>query len=97
MCGRARYIRGDANGDGRVNITDMTITLAFLFQSQPAPDCLDQFDSDDDGKVDTADALRIGQALYLHGPPLASPFPSAGTDPTADGLKCEVASGQDPA
>ncbi len=84
----AAFVRGDANGDGRVNITDMAEILAVLFQSRPGTSCLDRMDADDNGKLDLADALRIGDSLYRHGAPLAQPFPTAGKDPTEDDLAC---------
>jgi hypothetical protein len=82
------FVRGDANGDSSVNVTDMTEILGFLFRSRPAPACRDRLDTDDDGKIDISDALYIGAALYRHGLPFPEPFPDAGLDPTPDEIPC---------
>lgn len=84
----ASFVRGDANGDRRLNITDMTTILKVLFQSEPFPKCQDQLDSNDDGAINLTDALYIGGALFLHGPPPPPPYPQQGTDPTPDSLLC---------
>lgn len=82
------FVRGDSNGDGRVNISDLTAILKTLFQSESLPACQDRMDSNDDGAVNVSDVLYTGQALYQHGPTFPPPYPAAGTDPTADGLPC---------
>ena len=85
---QADFLRGDATEDSRVNVSDMSEIIAFLFRSEPGPPCLDRMDADDNGKVDVADVMRIGNALFRHGPPLAAPFPFPGPDPTDDPLPC---------
>ena len=82
------FLRGDANSDGRVNITDMTLILRVLFQAAVGPSCVDRMDANDDGAVNLSDALHLGQALYQNGPTIPAPFPSIGNDPTPDGLSC---------
>lgn len=82
------FLRGDANQDARVNITDMTFTLKVLFQSAPLPSCRDRLDTNDDGAVNVADVLYVGQALFQRGPRIPPPYPQAGTDPTQDDLQC---------
>ncbi len=84
----ASFLRGDANSDGKVNVTDMTFILRFLFQATAGPSCVDRMDANDDGAVNLTDALYLGQALYQKGPTIPTPFPSVGVDPTADGLSC---------
>lgn len=83
-----RFIRGDANADRRVDITDMSRVLDVLFRAYPAPVCEDRLDANDDGKVDVADALAIGNALFLRGPAIPEPYPEEGRDPTPDALPC---------
>ena len=82
------FLRGDANSDGRVNVTDMTWILKTLFQANPLPACEDRFDANDDGAINLTDVLFIGRSLYQHGPAIPPPFVSAGKDPTVDSLPC---------
>jgi lamin tail-like protein len=85
---QAEFLRGDANGDGRVNVNDMIVTLKVLFQSEPPPPCEDRLDADDSGVVDLTDPLSIGAALFRNGPTIPSPFPTTGPDPTLDEVPC---------
>lgn len=85
-----RFVRGDTNTDGRVDISDAIATLGYLFLGRGAS-CLDALDSDDDGSVLLTDAVVILQYLFRAGPAPAQPFPSPGIDPTADDLGCEGA------
>jgi hypothetical protein len=83
-----RFIRGDADMSGAVDITDAIAVLGFLFLGSPLPDCPDARDSNDDGEVDITDAIRILSFLFLGGPPPRGPFPDCGTDPTPDAGAC---------
>jgi hypothetical protein len=84
------FLRGDSNGDGQVDISDVLHILFALYGGLPT-DCEDALDSNDDGRVNTADAIRLLEYLFLAGPDLPPPFPSAGPDPTVDGLDCRRA------
>lgn len=71
-CGR---VKGDVNGDGATNISDMVAVLAFLFQGGPAPSPLWAGDVNGDGAVGLADAVYLGAFLFQGGPaPLCRPF-----------------------
>jgi len=61
---------------------------AYLFLGAAAPRCLDAADTDDDGTVDIADAVRTLRYLFLGGLPPEEPFPTCGIDPVIDGLDC---------
>jgi hypothetical protein len=83
------FIRGDANGDGGVDISDALATLGFLFlESGEQPRCLDAADSNDDGKVDVSDSLATLGYLFLGLEPLPPPRGAPGEDPTPDSLRC---------
>ncbi len=82
------FIRGDANGDRRVDISDAVTILRVLFAAAPA-DCGDALDANDSGGLDIADAISILSYLFASGPPPPPPFPLRGQDPTADELTCE--------
>ncbi len=83
------FLRGDANNDGKVDISDGIYTLSFLFLNHKAPSCLDAADSNDDGQVDISDAITTLQFLFSHEAQIAPPFPYIGRDTTNDNLRCE--------
>lgn len=81
------FLRGDANADGSLGLSDPVTTLLFLFVDGATPvPCRDAADADDDGKIDIGDPLRVLRHLFLGGEPPAPPFPGRGPDPTADDL-----------
>ena len=83
------FIRGDANGDRRLDVSDVVATLLALFAGRPVP-CPDAGDTDDSGVLNLTDVMRLLGYLFKGGEPLASPFPGPGVDPTEDGLGCLV-------
>jgi hypothetical protein len=93
-----RFVRGDADSDGNINLTDAVRVLNFLFLGGTAPACLDAADADDSGGLSITDAVRILNWLFTSGvvPPPPSPNTAAydasscGLDPTQDELGCEV-------
>ncbi|MCZ6792112.1 MAG: lamin tail domain-containing protein, partial [Planctomycetota bacterium] len=84
----ASFLRGDATGDGRLNVSDPVATLFFLFRGR-ALRCPDAADVDDSGDVNLTDAVRLLSFLFRGGPPPQEPFPVAGADPTEDELSCQ--------
>ena len=82
------FIRGDANADSNVELSDAVFTLNHLFLGGSQPVCEDATDTNDDGRVDLSDAIRLLNYLFLGGPSPVTPFPGAGPDPTADDLRC---------
>ena len=82
------FIRGDARGDGRVNIGDAVTVLLHLFRGQSLR-CRDAADVDDDGSIRVDDALAILEYLFLLGQAPQPPFPKPGRDPSEDDLDCE--------
>ncbi len=84
------FIRGDANSDGRIDITDPITVLNYLFRGGGEPRCPDAFDATDDGTVDITDAIRILNHLFTGAQQIAPPFTDPGVDPTPDDpLDCE--------
>jgi hypothetical protein len=69
-------LRGDSNGDTRVNIADAQYTLNRLFVGGPAHRCEAQADSNGDTRVNIADAQFTLNHLFLGGPPPPAPFPN---------------------
>ena len=82
------FIRGDSDGDGRLNITDGVFTLSHLFLGGVDPLCEDATDADDRGTVELTDAVYLLNHLFLGGSEPPPPYPTPGEDPTADQLGC---------
>ena len=61
--------RGDANGDGVINIADVVYLLNYLFLSGSAPDPLWLGDANCDGVVNIADVVYLLNYLFGGGPP----------------------------
>jgi len=81
------FRRGEANGDGAIDISDAVATLGWLFLGSSEPWCLDAADSDDSGSIDLSDAVYTLQYLFLAGDPPVHPGPFlCGGDETPDEL-----------
>jgi hypothetical protein len=74
------YIRGDTDGNGRVNVLDAIVILRRMAGETPAFDCMEALNTNADGGVDAADALFVLRWVFLQGPPLPQPFPGCGFD-----------------
>jgi hypothetical protein len=86
---RKPFRRGDANTDGRVDISDPIATLRVLFLGEGYLPCEDAADSNDDGRLDISDAIFTLAALFTGGPEIPGPGADAcGLDPTPDGIHC---------
>lgn len=83
---QADFIRGDSNGDARVDISDPAFTNNYLFLGTSQPASLDAADANDDGAVNISDSIHTLNYLFLGGPQPPAPFPNPGVDPTPDGL-----------
>ena len=57
-------MRGDANSDSTVDISDVVKTLMFLFGGGSEPDCHDAADANDDGSLDVSDGLFTVTRLF---------------------------------
>ena len=84
----AHFVRGDANVDGGVDISDGVSTLLFLFGGGEAPSCHDSADSNDTATVDVSDAIYLFNFLFLGGAQPPAPYPDCGADPSPDGPGC---------
>jgi hypothetical protein len=82
------FVRGDANDDRALNLTDGVFILNFLFLSGAAPACLDAADTNDDARLNLTDGVYLLNHLFLEGPAPPAPFPVRGGDPTPDGIAC---------
>ncbi len=83
-----KFIRGDANLDGKVELGDAIKVLLNLYRGGELL-CEDAADSDDNEVIEMADAVYILEHIYLEGPALSQPYPEKGLDgPNEDGLDC---------
>jgi len=82
-----QFIRGNANDDEGIDLSDGVAILNHLFigVTAPAP-CQDALDANDSGVVDLSDGVYVLNFLFLGGSAPAAPFPNPGTDPTDDSL-----------
>jgi hypothetical protein len=84
------FLRGNANGDLRVNIADAIWIIEELFRSGPQSTCQDAADANNDTVMDTVDAIYLINYQFAGGPAPPAPFSSCGLDPEGDedGLGC---------
>ena len=86
-----RFVRGDSNADGAVNISDPVSTLGFLFLGNPsALQCKDAADSNDDAKLNISDAVHTLGFLFLGTPAPPAPFGSSPTDCGVDPTGADI-------
>ncbi len=77
----SRFGRGDGNADGKVDISDPTHTLNWLFLDGAAPDCLAAVNANGDTTVDISDAVYLLNFLFSGGTAPVGPFPECGPGP----------------
>jgi hypothetical protein len=82
------FVRGDANRDGWVNLSDAVRILFALFGGA-ALECADAADATDDEVLNLTDAVRVLDYLFRGGAAPAAPFPASGMDPSGATLGCE--------
>ncbi len=87
--GEPRFLRGDANADGSLDIADAVRMLLCSFAGVGCTGCDDAADADDDGARSVSDPVYLLRFLFVAGPPPPSPGAKCGVDPTEDSLGCE--------
>jgi hypothetical protein len=84
-----RFQRGDADGNGKVNISDVVLIIQIIVGNlQERYNCDDALDANDDGELSIADALPVLSWLFSRGQRLPEPFLQCDTDDTQDDLGC---------
>jgi len=66
---RSDFIRGDANGDGIIDLGDLVYLIGYLYTGAPAPDPVWVGDCNRDGIVDIGDVVYLINYLFKGGPP----------------------------
>lgn len=87
FCRAFPYRRGDANADGRIDISDPISILAYVFVGGQL-NCLRAADADGTATLNPADAVGLLYHLFQGGRPPVPPYPDCGIDPSALGLGC---------
>jgi hypothetical protein len=82
------FVRGNANRDAVVDLSDGIAILLYLFAGGSSLACEDAGDVNDDGTLGITDAIALLDFLFRGGQRPQPPFPTAGLDPTADGYDC---------
>lgn len=62
------YVAGDVNGNGAVNILDVTYGINFLYKGGPAPNPMDALDANGNGDYNLLDLTYLINYLYKGGP-----------------------------
>lgn len=83
------FRRGDANGDGKMNISDPVFILMHILSDGSAPACRKTADVNDNGEIELGDPIFALNYLFASGPAPPAPLAECGADPTDDGLSCE--------
>jgi hypothetical protein len=63
------FVRGDANGDGEINVTDVVYLINYLFIGGPEPLPWESGDVNCDGIINSSDAVYLINYLFISGPP----------------------------
>lgn len=84
------FLRADADGSLKLDITDAVFTLGYLFLGGPTPSCLKAADADDSGKLEITDVIFTLGFLFLGSAAPPAPTNDCGLDPTTDELPCET-------
>jgi hypothetical protein len=82
------FVRGDANDDGSVDLTDAVVILELLFSGGRSIRCMHAADVDDSGAVQITDPIYLLMYLFRGGEEPVAPFREAGTDEEVDELPC---------
>jgi len=87
---KPQFVRGDADGNRQLQLTDAVRILNVLFLGTGTIACDDAADADDNGQIQLTDAVRILNVLFLGTGTIPAPGPTdCGVDPTLDDKGCE--------
>lgn len=84
-----KFLRGDVDGNGLLDITDAQVTLNWLFLGGVRPGCLPAADANDSREVNIADPIFELNFMFNGGQPPPPPFPGCGEAPLY--LQCKDA------
>jgi hypothetical protein len=93
---KGSFLRGDANNDGKANLSDSVFLLGHLFLGGPRWVCEEAAEINKDGRKDLSDAVFLLSHLFLGTPAPQAPFPACGSDPggaTCPASRCNQTQG----
>ncbi len=64
-----QFLRGDANADGNVSLSDIVYLINYLFKHGPVPEPIQKGDTNCDGNVSLSDIVYLINYLFKSGPP----------------------------
>ncbi len=82
-----RFLRGDANGSGHFNLTDIVVQLGYILNDESLG-CEMALDSNSDGEIDLSDVLFGLSELYSGGTAPSAPYPNCGLIDLSPTLDC---------
>jgi hypothetical protein len=87
---RPSFIRGDANVDAAVDVSDAVRIFSYLFLGTPPTlQCEDAADANESGEIDISDGIYLLGFLFTGGPPPPTPFPICGGSAKPSDLTCQ--------
>jgi uncharacterized delta-60 repeat protein len=63
-----QFLRGDANKDGNISLSDVVCLINYLFKFGPTPEPIQSGDANCDGKVSLSDIVYLINYLFKFGP-----------------------------
>jgi len=69
------FMRGDANGDDHITVSDVVYLVNYLFKGGPRPISIQAADVNCDGRVTISDVVYLINYLFKSGPPPCGPSP----------------------
>jgi hypothetical protein len=66
-CCNGDGIRGDADGNGSINVADPTYLTNWIFFAGPAPPCFEEGDADGNGSINVADPTYLTNWIFFAG------------------------------
>ncbi len=82
---KSSFLRGDADCNGVIDLTDAVFMLNHMFLAGPTPCCADAVDANADRARDISDPIFLLNFMFLGGSPPEAPFPSCSTGENTDG------------
>jgi hypothetical protein len=68
----SQFLRGDANADGKVSVSDIVYLVNYLFKGGPSPAPIQRGDANCDSRVSVSDVVYIVNYLFKGGKPPCS-------------------------
>lgn len=81
-CVLVDFLRGDANEDGVVGISDAALLVSWLFETGITGGCEKVADANADSEFNLADIVSILGVLFFGSPFLPEPYPGCGVEST---------------